>query len=74
MRQDILDAARKEAEDIKVRAREEAEQERQQVAADLQKQAAELAMRITHKVVGEAVDDQAQRKLVDQFLADMGEA
>jgi F-type H+-transporting ATPase subunit b len=74
MRQDILDAARKEAEEIKVRARDEAEQERQQVMADLQQHAAELAMRITTKVIGEAVDQNAQRKLVDKFLADLGDA
>ena len=74
MRQDILESARKEAEDIKVKAREEAGAERQQVMADLQKQAAELAMQITGKVVGEAVDANAQRKLVNQFLADLGDA
>ena len=74
MRQDILESARKEADEIKVRAREEAEQERQQVVADLQKHAAELAMQITQKVVGQAVDANAQRKLVDQFLAELGDA
>lgn len=74
MRQEILDAARGEAEAIKVKAKEEAEQERQQVMADLQKQAAELSMQITHKVVGEAIDQNAQRKLVDKFLAELGDA
>jgi F-type H+-transporting ATPase subunit b len=74
MRQDILAAAQQEAEEIKAKAREEAEQERQQVAADLQKQAAELAMQITHKIVGEAVDEGAQRKLVNQFLTELGDA
>jgi len=74
MRQDILVAAQKEAEDIKLRAREEAAQERQQVIADLQSQTAGLAMQITRKVVGEAIDEKAQRKLVDQFLANLGDA
>lgn len=74
MRQDILAAAQKEADEIKAKAREEAEQERQQVAADLQKHAAELAMKITQKVVVQAVDEQTQRKLVDKFLADLGDA
>jgi len=74
MRQDILEEARKEAEEIKAKAREDADQERQQVMADLQKQAAELAVQITNKVVGEAVDSSAQRKLVNQFLADLGDA
>jgi F-type H+-transporting ATPase subunit b len=74
MRQDVLAAAQKEADEIKAKARDEAEQERQQVAADLQKQAAELAMQITQKVVVQAVDEQTQRKLVDQFLAELGDA
>jgi F-type H+-transporting ATPase subunit b len=73
MRQDILVAAQKEAEEIKARARTEAEQEKQQVAADLQKQAAELSMQITRKVVGGAIDEQAQRRLVSEFLANLGE-
>ncbi len=74
VRQDILAAAQKEAEEIKARAREEAEQERQQIVADLQNQAASLSLEITRKVVGEAIDENAQRKLVDQFLANLGDA
>jgi F-type H+-transporting ATPase subunit b len=74
MRQEILAAAEKEASEIKARARDEAELEKQQIAADLRKQAAELAMQITRKVVGEAVDEQTQNKLIDQFLTNMGDA
>jgi F-type H+-transporting ATPase subunit b len=73
MRQDILVAAQKEAEEIKTRARAEAEQEKQQVGADLQKQAAELSMQITRKVVGGVIDEQAQRRLVNEFLANLGD-
>ncbi len=71
MRKDILAAAEKEAEDIKARARDEAEQEKQRVASDLQKQAGELAVQMTQKIVGEAIDEGAQRKLVDQFLTNL---
>jgi F-type H+-transporting ATPase subunit b len=74
MRQDILAAAEREAEEIKARAREEAAQERQQVQSDLQREAAELALQMTRKVVGQTIDEQAQRRLVDQFLANLGEA
>jgi F-type H+-transporting ATPase subunit b len=74
MRQDILTAAQREADEIKARAREEAEQERQQVATDLQQQAAELAMQMTRKIVGEVVDENTQRRLINKFLADLGEA
>ena len=74
MRQGILEAAQQEAAEIKAKAVADAEQEKQQVMADLQKQAADLAMQITNKVVGNAIDENAQRKLVDQFLADLGDA
>ncbi len=74
MRQDILASAQQEADQIRARAREEAEQERQAIMSDLQKQAAELAVQITGKVVGKAVDESAQRKLVSQFLAELGDA
>lgn len=74
MRQEIIAAAQQEADEIKARAREEAALERQQLSADLQKQAAELAMQITKKVVGEAIDEKAQSKLIDQFLANLGDA
>ena len=72
MRQEILDTARKEAEAIKAQARAEAEQEKRQIAADLQRQAGELAMHMTRKIVGTGIiDDKAQRKLVEQFLAEL---
>ena len=74
MRQEILAVAQKEAEEIKARARDEAASERAQVAADLQKQAAELAMQMTRKIVGEGIDEQSQKKLIDQFLANLGDA
>ena len=74
MRQEILATAQKEADEIRSRAREEAELEKQQVSVDLQKQAAELAMQITRKIVGGAVDEKAQTKLIDQFLTNLGDA
>jgi F-type H+-transporting ATPase subunit b len=74
MRQDILETARREAEEIKAKAREEATQEKDLVMADLEKHTAELAMQITDKVVSKGIDDTTQRKLVNQFLAELGDA
>lgn len=74
MRQEILAAAQKEADEIKAKAVEEAESEKAKVTTDLQKQAAELAMQITRKIVGEGIDEQSQKKLIDQFLANLGDA
>ncbi len=73
MRQDILTAAQKEADEIKVKAREEADLERERVAADVQKEAVELALHMTRKIVGEGIDESTQRKLVNQFLTKLGD-
>ena len=75
MRASILDEARLEAEQIKEQARQQFELERQQVMTDLQRQVADLAVEITRKVIGKtvAVDEQAQRQLIRQFLQEAGE-
>ena len=72
VRHEVLHAAEQEAAEIKARAREEIEQERRQAAAELEQQAAELAMAISRKVVGAALDQAAQRRLVEQFVSDLG--
>ena len=72
VRHEVLQAAEQEAAEIKARAREEMEQERRQAAAELEQQAAELAMAISRKVVGAALDQAAQRRLVDQFVGELG--
>ena len=72
VRHEALQAAEQEAAEIKARAREEIEQERRQVAAELQQQTAELALAISRKVVGAALDPAAQRRLVDRFVRDLG--
>lgn len=72
MREEILTAARKEAQEIVAKARQEAEQEKALVAAELRRQAAELAIQMTNKILGEStVDEKVQRKLTEQFLASL---
>lgn len=73
VRHEVLQAAEREAEEIKERAREEIEQERGQAAAELERQTAELALAISRKVIGAALDQAAQRRLVDQFVRELGE-
>jgi len=72
VRHEVLQAAEQEAAEIKARAREEIDQERRQVASELERQAAELAMAISRKVVGAALDQAAQRRLVDRFVSELG--
>jgi F-type H+-transporting ATPase subunit b len=75
MREVILAEARQEAEQIREQARQQIELERQQAAADLQRQVVDLAVDLTRKVVGQtvAVNEQAQRQLISQFLSEMGD-
>ena len=72
VRHEVLHAAEQEAAKIKARAREEIEQERRQAAAELQQQTADLAMAISRKVLGMALDQAAQRRLVDRFVSELG--
>jgi len=71
---DIKAEAQREADGIRQRAREEAEQERARILAEVQSQIASLSMAATERVLGQAVDATLQRKLIDNFLAGLGEA
>lgn len=72
VRREVLQAAEQEAAELKARAHEEIEQERREAAAALEQQTAELALAISRKVVGAALDQGAQRRLVDQFVRELG--
>ena len=74
-RDDILAEARKDAEQVREQALQQIEVERQQAMAEMQHQVADLAIELARKVVGEtvAVDEQAQRKLIQQFLQEAGD-
>jgi F-type H+-transporting ATPase subunit b len=69
---EIKAAALREAETIRQQAREDAAQEKAQILADAQKQIASLSMLATERVLGQAIDPDLQRKLIDQFLVEMG--
>ncbi len=65
----ILDQAREDAESIRVAARKEAEMEQAQILGQVREQIASLAIAAAHKLVGEALDEQRQRALVDAFFS-----
>jgi F-type H+-transporting ATPase subunit b len=72
VRAEIIAKANAEAEEIKAKARAEADYERKQAAAQLQREAAELSLAITQKVLaGGGVNEATHRQLVQQFLADL---
>lgn len=72
VRAEIEAGARREADAIRQKAREEAAQEKSRVLAEVQGQIASLSMMATERVLGQGVDQNTQRKLIDDFLADLG--
>ena len=71
---EIKAEAQREAEAIRLKAREEAEQERSHILAEVQSQIASLSMAATERVLGQGIDANTQRRLIDSFLAELGEA
>jgi F-type H+-transporting ATPase subunit b len=67
-RQEILDKAREEARGLVDKAKEEIDRERDLAMGELRQQVAELSVAISQKVIGESLDEQAQRRLVARFL------
>lgn len=67
-RQEILDRAREEARAQIEKAREEIARERDQAMAELREQVADLSLAISEKVLRESLDEQRQRRLIEQFL------
>ncbi len=67
-RQEILDKARDEASGLVNKAKEEIGRERDVAMGELRQQVAELSLAISQKVIGESLDEEAQRRLVARFL------
>ena len=71
---DIKAEAQREADAIRQKAREEAEQERSHILAEVQSQIAGLSIAATERVLGQGIDANTQRNLIDGFLAELGKA
>ncbi len=74
LKEAILAKAEDEARQIIVKEREDFEVQREQVAAELRGQMADLVIMATRRVVEQTtVDEATQRRLVSEFLAEVGE-
>jgi F-type H+-transporting ATPase subunit b len=73
MREETLDKARGEAQGLVAKTEEEMETLRRQALAGAQDEIVELAMAAAGKVVGEALDAKAHRRLIQEFIAEVGE-
>jgi F-type H+-transporting ATPase subunit b len=67
----IRTQAEREAREILARAAEEAEEERNRILADLRSQVTAIAIAAAQKLVGDALDEQRQRRLIAAFLAEV---
>ena len=70
-RNEIVAAARSEAEKVAAKAREEIVAEKDKAMAELRSTVADLALAAAGKLVRSEMDSTEQRRLVEQFLADM---
>ena len=67
-RQEILVMAREEAKAEIGKAKEEIARERDMAMAEIRQQVADLSLTISEKVIGQALDEQGQRRLIEEFL------
>jgi F-type H+-transporting ATPase subunit b len=65
----ILAEARAEAEQIIADGRAAVERDRQQMLAELRSQVATLAIAVSNRIIGETLDEQRQRRLIDEFFS-----
>jgi F-type H+-transporting ATPase subunit b len=70
-RNEILGEARTEAEKVSARAREEITAEKDRAMAELRAEVAELALAAAGKLIRSEMDAASQRRLVEEFLAEM---
>jgi len=66
---DVKTAAETEAAKMRETAMAEAQMERNRILGDLRGQVASLAIAAANKLVGEALDEQKQRALLDEFFS-----
>ncbi len=72
-RQEILEEAREQARAEIDKAKSEIAREREQAMAQLRREVADLSLLISEKVIGEAMDEQKQRRLIADFLEETEE-
>jgi F-type H+-transporting ATPase subunit b len=66
-----LTALREEMERVRARAEADIAAERQRALGEVRGQIADLALRAAGRVVGETMNDERERRLVEEFLADV---
>ena len=71
--EEILRQANREADAIREKAVQDAAREKKKALNDAKDEISAIALEIAGKVIGESMDEEKQQKLVDSFLAELGE-
>jgi F-type H+-transporting ATPase subunit b len=66
---EVKAATQRELDEMRKQAKAEIEEERNQVLGEVRGQVAALAMAAAQKLIGEALDEQRQRALIDEFFS-----
>ena len=71
LRGETAERASAEADQILARARQEAETEKGRALADARNEVANITIDLTERLVGESLDEEGQRRLVEQYLSEL---
>jgi F-type H+-transporting ATPase subunit b len=69
LRADMIEQTKQQQTELLERARRDIDAERMRAIADLRREAVDLALAGATKVIGRNLDDQSNRRLVEDFLA-----
>lgn len=72
--EDLLKKTKEEAENILQRAREQGQRETEKALEDIKNQVASLAIEAASKVIEKNMDNESNRKLVQEFIDEVGAA
>jgi F-type H+-transporting ATPase subunit b len=72
MRSEMLEQTRQQQAELLERARKEIENEKTKAVDELRREAVDLALAGAGKVIGQRLDSDADRKLVEQYLNSLG--
>lgn len=74
VRAELQARARADAEQIVARAREQMQREKEQAVAELRSQVADIAVEAASRIVKSSLSEDAQRKLVDDYIKELPRA
>lgn len=69
---EITEDAKKQAEELITRAKIEIEREQEKVSYAIKKEAVGIALELSKKVIESNLDEEKNRKLIDEFIAEVG--